>query len=118
MNIFTQDVICSYLQVRQTLADFAVLISIIVFTSADIGFGINTPKLTVPSKFEPTNSEVRGWVINPLGMKPEHWWLALLAIVPAILATILIFLDQQITAVIVNRREHKLKVTDPLQIPL
>ena len=44
-------------------------------------------------------------------MKVSHWWLALLAFVPALLATILIFLDQQITAVIVNRKEHKLKVT-------
>ena len=30
--------------------------------------------------------------------------------VPALLCTILIFMDQQITAVIINRKEHKLKV--------
>jgi len=35
-------------------------------------------------------------------------WLA--ALLPALLATILIFMDQQITAVIVNRKENKLKV--------
>ena len=39
-----------------------------------------------------------------------HWYIILLAAIPALLATILIFLDQQITAVIVNRKEHKLKV--------
>ena len=33
----------------------------------------------------------------------------LLAPILAILATILIFMDQQITAVIVNRKEHQLK---------
>ena len=33
-----------------------------------------------------------------------------LAVLPALLATILIFMDQQITAVIVNRKENKLKV--------
>jgi hypothetical protein len=33
------------------------------------------------------------------------------AIVPALLATILLFMDQQITAVIVNRKENKLKVS-------
>lgn len=33
------------------------------------------------------------------------------AIIPALLCTILIFMDQQITAVIINRKEHKLKVT-------
>ena len=32
------------------------------------------------------------------------------AIVPALLGTILIFMDQQITAVIVNRKENKLEV--------
>jgi len=47
--------------------------------------------------------------VNPGSIDP--WWLAILAILPALLATILVFLDQQITAVIVNRREHKLKVS-------
>jgi hypothetical protein len=32
------------------------------------------------------------------------------ALLPALLATILIFMDQQITAVIINRKENKLKV--------
>jgi len=54
----------------------------------------------------------RGWFINPVAV--THWWLVLVAIVPALLATILVFLDQQITAVIVNRSEHKLKV--PLNV--
>lgn len=34
----------------------------------------------------------------------------LAAALPALLVTILLFMDQQITAVIVNRKEHKLKV--------
>ncbi|ELU05030.1 hypothetical protein CAPTEDRAFT_177933 [Capitella teleta] len=95
--------------IRQSFADFAVLIAIIICTGVDIGMALPTPKLTVPNKFEPTNTAVRGWVVNPFGMQSSQWWLAILAAVPAILATILIFLDQQITAVIVNRREHKLK---------
>lgn len=33
-----------------------------------------------------------------------------MAALPALLCTILIFMDQQITAVIINRKEHKLKV--------
>lgn len=32
------------------------------------------------------------------------------SILPALLVTILIFMDQQITAVIVNRKENKLRV--------
>ena len=38
------------------------------------------------------------------------WWLILVSIAPALLATILIYMDQQITAVIVNRKENLLKV--------
>ena len=39
----------------------------------------------------------------------SRWVDVFLAPLFAILATILIFMDQQITAVIVNRKEHKLK---------
>jgi len=49
------------------------------------------------------------FLVNPGDIDP--WWLSILAILPALLATILVFLDQQITAVIVNRKEHKLKVS-------
>jgi len=53
----------------------------------------------------------RGWLVNPLVLiETGHWWMVLATAVPGILATVLIFLDQQITAVIVNRKEHKLKV--------
>ena len=34
----------------------------------------------------------------------------ILSSIPALLLTILLFMDQQITSVIVNRKEHKLKV--------
>ena len=57
---------------------------------------------------QPTRSD-RGWFINPINPK-NQWWLALVAALPALLVVVLIFLDQQITAVIVNRKEHKLKV--------
>jgi ABC-type spermidine/putrescine transport system permease subunit I len=47
-------------------------------------------------------------------MNISYWWIILLSIIPALLATILVFLDQQITSVIVNRKEHKLQVIDLL----
>jgi sodium bicarbonate cotransporter 4 len=58
--------------------------------------------------FKPTSPN-RGWFVPPFGGNP--WWVCLAAAIPALLVTILIFMDQQITAVIVNRKEHKLKVT-------
>ncbi|CAG2053059.1 unnamed protein product [Timema podura] len=60
----------------------------------------------VPAEFKPTLS-TRGWVVEPFGRNP--FWTAIVAVVPALLGTILIFMDQQITAVIVNRKEFKLK---------
>jgi hypothetical protein len=47
-------------------------------------------------------------LISPLGGNP--WWTTIVTVIPALLCTILIFMDQQITAVIINRKEHKLKV--------
>merc|ERR1719370_2796296 len=68
--------------------------------------GVDTPKLSVPNKFAPT-LDTRGWVVPLLGGNPIYT--PILAAVPALLGSILIFMDQQITAVIVNRKEHKLK---------
>lgn len=57
---------------------------------------------------QPTRPD-RGWIINPISEK-NPWWTILASAIPAILASILVFLDQQITSVIVNRKENKLKV--------
>lgn len=57
--------------------------------------------------FQPTSKD-RNWFFHPLPAQ-NPWWIPLFAIMPALLATILIFMDQQITAVIVNRKENKLK---------
>ncbi|XP_041365626.1 sodium bicarbonate cotransporter 3-like isoform X2 [Gigantopelta aegis] len=94
--------------VRQMISDFGVLIAIILMVGFDYGLGLHTPKLKVPAEFKPTRSDVRGWLIHPFSEK-NPWWLYIAAGVPAIIATILIFMDQQITAVIVNRKENKLK---------
>lgn len=88
------------------ISDFGVFITICSLTGLDAWVGVKTPKLLVPDQFKPT-WEGRGWLISPFN---NAWWIPIAAIAPAILATILIFMDQQITAVIVNRRENKLKV--------
>nr|AJO70194.1 sodium bicarbonate cotransporter isoform 3 [Cherax cainii] len=93
-------------KVRQFISDFAVIIAIVAMSGADFAIGIHTPKLDVPSEFKPT-WEGRGWVIPPFDGNP--WWSPIAAFVPALLACILLFMDQQITAVIINRKEHKLK---------
>lgn len=57
--------------------------------------------------FQPT-LEGRGWVVNPFR---NAWYWIFAGLPPALLATILIFMDQQITSVIVNRKENKLLVS-------
>ncbi|XP_035660550.1 electrogenic sodium bicarbonate cotransporter 1-like [Branchiostoma floridae] len=92
--------------VRGVICDFAVFISVLVFVGVDAVFGVDTPKLLVPIEFKPTRPD-RTWFINPVSGNP--WWVGIAAVIPALLAVILIFMDQQITAVIVSRKEHKLK---------
>lgn len=95
----------------------------------DSYLNFNTPKLAVPLKFEVNLSSEnilvyfinfiiiekntisnRGWFIDPLERMGDKKWLILIAMAPALLSSILIFMDQHITAVIMNRKEHKLKV--------
>ncbi|KAM3610929.1 uncharacterized protein V6R79_010755 [Siganus canaliculatus] len=92
--------------VRKLISDFAIILAILIFCGVDMLVGVDTPKLIVPTEFKPT-SPARGWFVPPFGGNP--WWVYLASALPALLVTILIFMDQQITAVIVNRKEHKLK---------
>merc|ERR1719323_377777 len=104
-------------KVRALISDFAVIIAIVTMVVVDYLVGVPTPKMQVPDTVRPT-WEGRQWFIHPFGTAPEPgvqdlepnpWWTSIAAVVPALLASILIFMDQQITAVIVNRKEHKLK---------
>uniref|UniRef100_A0A8C3QT76 Anion exchange protein n=1 Tax=Cyanoderma ruficeps TaxID=181631 RepID=A0A8C3QT76_9PASS len=92
--------------VRKLVSDFAVILAILASCAVDAVLGLETPKLLVPSELKPTNP-ARGWIVFPVGANP--WWVCLVSAVPAVLVTILIFMDQQITAVILNRKEYKLQ---------
>uniref|UniRef100_A0AAQ5YRK5 Anion exchange protein n=1 Tax=Amphiprion ocellaris TaxID=80972 RepID=A0AAQ5YRK5_AMPOC len=93
-------------KLRKLISDFAIFMSIMTFVGLDMLMGLDTPKLIVPTEFKPTRID-RGWLVMPFGKNP--WWWYLASFVPALLVTILIFMDQQISAVIVNRKENKLK---------
>ncbi|XP_049619499.1 electrogenic sodium bicarbonate cotransporter 4 isoform X1 [Syngnathus scovelli] len=93
-------------KLRKLISDFSIFMSIMTFVGLDMLMGLQTPKLIVPTEFKPTRPG-RGWLVLPFGKNP--WWVYLGSFVPALLVTILIFMDQQISAVIVNRKENKLK---------
>merc|ERR1719431_1988508 len=95
-------------KVRSMISDYAVILTIIIFVGFDHIFNLATPKLVVPTELKPTRSDLRGWWI-PLFDAASPWYVYLLAAIPALLLTVLLFMDQQITSVIVNRKEHKLK---------
>uniref|UniRef100_A0A452UJ89 Anion exchange protein n=1 Tax=Ursus maritimus TaxID=29073 RepID=A0A452UJ89_URSMA len=92
--------------VRKVLGDFSSVLAMLLGCGLDSFLGLATPKLTVPSEFKPTLPG-RGWLVSPFGANP--WWLSVAAALPALLLSILIFMDQQITAVILNRAEYKLR---------
>lgn len=93
-------------KVRKIVSDFAVLLAIVTMTAFDHSMNLETPKLIVPDEITPTRAD-RGWSIPLIDQNP--FWQIFLAVPFAILLSILIFMDHQITAVIVNRRENKLK---------
>ena len=85
------------------LSDFTVVIALVVMTGIDMGLNTQTPKLQVSVSFTPTQTD-KSWLIDIDG-NPYVF----LAIIPALLATILDFMDQQITVVIVNWKAYLLK---------
>uniref|UniRef100_A0A2I3FXI4 Anion exchange protein 4 n=1 Tax=Nomascus leucogenys TaxID=61853 RepID=A0A2I3FXI4_NOMLE len=92
--------------VRKGLSDFSSVLAILLGCGLDAFLGLATPKLMVPREFKPTLSG-RGWLVSPFGANP--WWWSVAAALPALLLSILIFMDQQITAVILNRVEYRLQ---------
>uniref|UniRef100_A0A2I2Z6M8 Anion exchange protein 4 n=1 Tax=Gorilla gorilla gorilla TaxID=9595 RepID=A0A2I2Z6M8_GORGO len=91
---------------RKGLSDFSSVLAILLGCGLDAFLGLATPKLTVPREFKPTLPG-RGWLVSPFGANP--WWWSVAAALPALLLSILIFMDQQITAVILNHMEYRLQ---------
>ncbi|NXA78495.1 B3AT protein, partial [Thryothorus ludovicianus] len=97
-------------KVRRLIGDFGVPISIFIMALAD--FFINdtyTQKLSVPKGLQVTNATARSWFIHPMGEKVKFpIWMMFASVIPALLVFILIFLETQITTLIVSKPERKL----------
>ncbi len=94
-----------WLRVREMISDFGPAIAISLMT----GFAVAMPEVglepaAVPERFATTTG--RPWLVV-LGSLPL--WAILASAGPALLATILLFLDQNITTRLVNNPAHRLK---------
>uniref|UniRef100_A0A3Q3H0N5 Anion exchange protein n=1 Tax=Labrus bergylta TaxID=56723 RepID=A0A3Q3H0N5_9LABR len=97
-------------RLRRIIGDFGVPIAILIMVLVDYSFeDTYTQKLNVPSGFSVSSPEKRGWLISPLGSDGQFpVWMMAASILPAILVFILIFMESQITALIVSKKERML----------
>ncbi|NXW54980.1 B3A2 protein, partial [Eurystomus gularis] len=98
-------------RIRRLIGDFGVPIAILVMVLVDYGIqDTYTQKLSVPSGFSVTAPDKRGWVINPLGEQSDFpVWMMVASGLPAILVFILIFMETQITTLIISKKERMLQ---------
>ncbi|XP_042299815.1 anion exchange protein 3 [Sceloporus undulatus] len=95
---------------RRIIGDFGIPISILVMVLVDYTItDTYTQKLNVPSVLSVTTPDKRGWFIHPLGSKQAFpMWMMFASAIPALLVFILIFMETQITTLIVSKKERKL----------
>uniref|UniRef100_A0A672FGW7 Anion exchange protein n=1 Tax=Salarias fasciatus TaxID=181472 RepID=A0A672FGW7_SALFA len=97
-------------KLRRIIGDFGVPIAILIMVLVDYSVeDTYTQKLSVPRGFSVSSPEKRGWLISPLGSDGQFpVWMMGASILPGILVFILIFMESQITALIVSKKERML----------
>ncbi|XP_078280960.1 anion exchange protein 2-like isoform X2 [Rhinoraja longicauda] len=92
---------------RRMIGDFGVPIAILTMVSVDYLLKETyTQKLNVPDGLQVTNYQNRTWFIHPL--KGVPYWMMPASVVPAMLIIILIFMESQITTLIVSKPDRKM----------
>ncbi|XP_052845772.1 anion exchange protein 3 isoform X6 [Drosophila gunungcola] len=92
---------------RRALGDFGVPISIAIFVLVDyLVPAVYTEKLVVPEGLSPSAPLKRGWYI---GFDTSSTWIPFACVVPALLVYILIFMESQISELIVDKPDRGLK---------
>ncbi|XP_057178634.1 anion exchange protein 2b isoform X2 [Triplophysa rosa] len=97
-------------RLRRVIGDFGVPIAILIVVLVDTSIqDTYTQKLSVPRGFSVTSPDKRGWIINPLGTDGQFpIWMMFASFLPALLVFILIFMETQITTLIVSKKERML----------
>uniref|UniRef100_A0A7S4T8Q7 Bicarbonate transporter-like transmembrane domain-containing protein n=1 Tax=Alexandrium monilatum TaxID=311494 RepID=A0A7S4T8Q7_9DINO len=96
--------------IRVTVSNFAVTLAIAVATGvAQIWRHVDIEWLQVPTEIVPTlkdeaTGEPRPWFINPFGVKkPLPSWAIFAAVLPGLGMAVLLYLDQNLTSLLINR---------------
>ena len=100
--------------IRNFLANFAVTIALVSASLLAAGPKADIRMLPMDADFAPSlkleGLEKRSWIVNPAGMeRPLPAWAIAYAIFPALGFTVLGYLDENLTSLIVNRPSNNLK---------
>lgn len=108
-NLFTKPI-------RDALGNYGVAISILAFSGVAAAFKNSRPAmLDAPLSFEPSwvnpkTGKPRAWLVNPMGInKAFPVWAIFASIIPALGLTFLGYMDQNLTSILINRKDHNLK---------
>ena len=101
------------------MGDYGVTIAILAFTGVAFAFKRHgdtaVPTLAIPSEFAPTwvnpeTGKARSWFVNPLGINKDFPpWAVFGTMVPALGLTFLGYMDQNLTSILINRKDHALR---------
>lgn len=100
---------------RRLVSDFGIVIAMASMLLLDmfVHDKVTTLKVSIGDPFHtgfhPTRHSERGWFINPAGMtRPMGSGWIFAAIIPALFIGILLFMETELTGVLLNKKENKL----------
>jgi len=94
-------------QVRQFFHNFSSLIVVIALSAAANQFNINIRYLQIPESFAPDNIRRTNWFVSPMGNNEA--WTFVLAALPALILSLIIFIEQQLSGRYINHQITLLK---------
>ena len=82
-------------------------ISIFAMTLLDYSIkDVYTQKMPELSSLQPTLPKDRGWLVDPAGIR-VGWMFA--AVIPAVFVSILLFMETELTGIVLNKKENNLR---------
>jgi len=101
---------------RKLLGQYGVIISISLFTVLNwLVRDVDNATLQVPTTIQPTyvdplTNTTRPWIVSPMGVhKPFPAWGIAFTALPALGLTLLGYMDQNLTSLLINRKDHNLR---------